>query len=92
MAFTSAVIKKYRGVLGKYHVTIGTFTNTLGSVGGNINTGLSKAHFVKLFQGGAAVVLDEPVVNESFATPADGSAITIVTTADADGYFIAFGT
>ncbi len=92
MAFASALIKTYRGALGKYKVTIGTFTNTLGSTGGDINAGLTHCHFIKLFQGGAAVIADEPVVNETLTTPIDGSAITIVTTADADGYFIAFGT
>ena len=92
MAFLSAVIKRYRGVLGRYSLVIGTYTNTAGSIGGDIDTKLTHCHFIKLLSGGGAVVLDEPVVNESFAVPIRGNAVTIVTTADADGYFIAFGT
>jgi len=92
MAFASAIIKRFRGVLGRYSLVIGTFTNTGGGIGGDVNTGLNHCHFLKLVVGGAAVSADEPVVNADFSTPVYGKAVPIVTTGDVDGFWIAFGT
>ena len=92
MVFASAVIKRYRGVLGRLSIEIGTYTNAIGDTGGDIVTNLRLVHYLFLQPTGAAVVASEPVVNESFASPLDGSAITIVNTADEDGHWLAIGT
>ncbi len=92
MAFFSAIIKRFRGALGRYSVVIGTFTNTAGSSGGNINSGLSHCHFLKLVVGGAAASADATSVNVDFTKPIRGDAVAIKTTPDVDGFFIAFGT
>lgn len=87
MAFSSVITEKF--IAGDHRVHYGTFTNTAGSTGGNIDTGLKNAHHVVLTHTGTGVVASAPVVNETL--PIDGSAITIVTTADADGIWIAWG-
>ena len=92
MAFAYALIKRYRGVLGKLSIVLGTYTMTGATVTGSINTGLNHCHFMKLISSGAAVIADEPVVNASFETPVYGKSIAIFTTALATGWFIAIGT
>lgn len=87
MAFASSVIG--RNFSGSKARTWGTFTNTAGSSGGNIDTGLRMCESIKLQHGGAAVVASAPAVNETL--PVAGSAVTIVTTADADGFWEAIG-
>jgi hypothetical protein len=67
----------------------GTFTNTSGSTGGNINTGLKTIDFMLLQVKGSAVG-NAPAVNETM--PADGDAVTIVTDADAVGTWVVVGT
>lgn len=86
MAFSST--KNNESVFGDLRTTAGTFTNAGGSTGGDIYTGLQKVQFMMLQHGGSAVVGDQPVINETFPK---ADPITIVTTADADGYWIAFG-
>jgi hypothetical protein len=68
--------------------TCGTFTNGGADTGGDIYTGLSQVLGMELQLKGSAVVADDPVVNESFPCH---DPVTIVTTADADGYWHAFG-
>jgi len=92
MTFASAIIRRYRGVLGRYSIVIGTYTNAIGDSGGDIDTGLTHVMFLFLQPGGAAVIAAAPSVNEDFSTPLDGSAITIVNTADEDGFWLAIGT
>ena len=87
MAFTSAITK--RAVMGSYKVAWGTFTSAGGSTGGNIDTGLTLVHSIQLTTSGASAVADSTSVNETL--PADGSAITIVSTANATGYWFAVG-
>lgn len=67
----------------------GTFTNTGGGTGGDIKTGLKKVYYMKLQHTAAAVVADAPVCDETF--PLSSGDVTIVTTADADGIWEAFG-
>ena len=88
MAFASTITGTT--VFGNKVVKFGTFTNGGSDTGGDIDTGLEVCEQLFLQQTGAAVVADAPVVNETL--PADGSAITIVTTADADGIWMAIGT
>lgn len=87
MAFTSAIVG--RNFSGSKARTSGTFTNTGGSTGGDIDTGLRMCESIKLTHKGAAVVASAPVVNETL--PVAGSAVTIVTVADTEGYWEAFG-
>ena len=72
-----------RGVRGNKRVVSGTYTNTGGSTGGEIVTGLRRIEHLSLTQTGSAVTTGAPVTHETF--PFDGGDITIVTDADADG-------
>lgn len=87
MAFASAITG--RGIMGNKACTFGTFTNGAADVGGDINTGLHQCEFISLQHSGAAVVADQPAVNETL--PADGKAVTVATTVGADGFWFAFG-
>lgn len=87
MAFTYVVSEKT--VFGNKRVHKGTFTNTGGSTGGDIETGLARVDFISLQHGGAAVVSDAPAVNETL--PLASGAVTVVTAADADGFWWAEG-
>jgi hypothetical protein len=74
---------------GNKKVIKGTFANTAGSTGGDINTGLTNCESIVLQHTGAAVVASAPVANETF--PVAGGAVTIVTVADTAGLFEAHG-
>jgi hypothetical protein len=87
MAFEDAITE--RSFSGNKAVTRGTFTNGGADEGGDIDTGLHRCEFIKLQHSGSSVVASAPVVNETL--PVDGSAVTIVTTAGADGYWEAIG-
>jgi len=87
MVFTSTDTD--RGVRGNKRVVTGTYTNTGGSTGGEIVTGLKRIEHLSLVQTGAAVTTGAPVANETF--PLDSGDVTIVTDADADGIWEAVG-
>jgi hypothetical protein len=87
MSFTYTIDEQF--VMGNKRVIVGTFTSAGGSTGGDILTGLNNCDFIQLQQTGAAVIADAPVANETF--PVAGGAITIVTTANAVGKFMAIG-
>jgi len=87
MAFSSTIEKK--AVMGDLRVYTGTFTNTGGSTGGNITTSLSRVLHMTLTPTGAAVSADAAAVNETM--PFSGGDVTVVTTADVDGTWVAFG-
>lgn len=87
MAFTSAVSGST--VFGNKRVTFGTYTNTGGSTGGDINAGMVTVQSMYLTAGGAAVVADAPTLNETL--PIAGSAVTIIATADTTGFWLAIG-
>lgn len=91
MAFTAAVTQ--RDVWGSMAVSMGTFTNsTGGDTGGDVNTGLNRCYGMILQPGGSSVATNAAAINETFtANGIDGSAVTIVTDADADGTWVAFG-
>jgi hypothetical protein len=86
MAFTITNKKIVQGTGAK--IVSGTYTNTSSSTGGAISTGLAMTYGMFLQPKTTAVVTSFPVVNASF--PVSG-AITIVTTADEVGYFVAIG-
>lgn len=95
MAFTSEIGYINSGVLGQnvgrgsLRMHFGTWANDGGSTGGDIDTGLAQCYYIKLNIKGASVSATIPVVNETF--PCGGSAITIVTPANASGTWEAFG-
>ena len=74
---------------GNKKKTFGTFTNGAADSGGNIDTRLAVVESMTLTSSGASVVADSGSVNETL--PADGTAITIVTTTGADGFWSAVG-
>jgi hypothetical protein len=87
MAFTYTRTGKV--VFGNKWLAHGTFTNTGGDTGGNIDTGLKKVEGMWFSGSGASVIADATSINETL--PCDGSAVTIVTTANATGFWYAFG-
>lgn len=87
MAFESAIVQRPIAFGNKRH-SWGTFTNGAGDSGGDVNTGLRSCE-VMLLQVGAAASAEAPAVNETL--PCDGSAVTIATTAGADGTWYAIG-
>lgn len=87
MAFASTITDTK--VAGDERETRGTFANTGGSTGGNIDTGLEICESLVLQHIGSAVVASAPVVNETF--PVAGSAVTVVTVADTTGVWVAKG-
>lgn len=88
MAFTTAITQRPTAI-GNKRMSAGTFANGGGSTGGDIDTGLNRCEAIWLQHTGAAVSADAPVVNETL--PVAGSAVTIVTTADTSGNWIAMG-
>ena len=88
MAFGSTI--EGSSVFGNRRVAWGTYTSDTGSTGGDIVTGLESVESFMLQAKSTAIqVAGGPVVNETL--PIAGSAVTIVTVADAVGYWFAFG-
>lgn len=87
MAFEAAITG--RTVFGNKRVHFGTFTNGASDAGGDINTGLRSCEAMILQHIGSAVVASAPTVNETL--PIAGTAVTVVTTAGADGHWVAVG-
>jgi len=87
MAFTATSLSE-TGV-GNQRKVFGSFVNDNNSTGGDIDTGLHSVHDIVLTPKGTAVQANAPVVNEDL--PCAGNAVTIVTDADASGYYTAYG-
>jgi hypothetical protein len=75
-------------VVGGMRKTSGTFTNTSGSTGGDIPTGLQRVLDFTIQPLGTAVEATVAMVNETFPL---STAVTIKTAADSDGYWSATG-
>ena len=91
MTFASEVI--LRTLMGRKRMHMGSYTNASGDTGGDIDTQLTHCDILLLVGYNAAVEANAPVVDEDFTGgPIDGSAITIVTDDERDGYWVAFGT
>jgi hypothetical protein len=88
MAFTTVL--KGRDNWGAWLVTWGTYASAGGSTGGDFNTGLGNLNALFLQEKGSSAINDVSVVNETFPD-ADGSAATIVTAANQEGTWVAFG-
>lgn len=89
MTFTPTLSTDVPIVLGNRKMTMGKYVNTESTTGGNIDTGLRVCERLILQPTGSAGNATTPAVNETL--PVDGSAVTIVTDAGADGDWIAFG-
>lgn len=90
MAFTISNVVTVPGTGAKAHV-FGTYTNDGGSTGGDVVTGLNVVEAFLLQPKGAAVSANQPVVNETFPLTNTGGAVTIVTSANEVGQFLAIG-
>ena len=90
MAFTTTINNNgVPNIVGTKKIVTGTFTNTGGSTGGDIDTGLKLVEFFDAKPTGASVTANEITLNETF--PASTNEITIVTGANVDGVWIAYG-
>lgn len=99
MTFSSTI--NQRTVFGNKKITWGTYANGPGDTGGDIDTGLMSCEMITLHPKGANPIVTASVVDEtvSVATgprinetlPAPGSAVTVVTADNEEGYWIAFG-
>ena len=87
MAFDYTV-DNHKSTRGDNYWVHGNFTNTDGSTGGVIETGLHLVKDFSLQHTGSASVAESPSVNE--VLPSDGS-IIIVTAANASGIWSALG-
>ena len=89
MAFASTISTTIRALpFCKLSVSCGKFTNGAGSTGGDVSTGLSTTFFFMAQHTGAAAVAAAPAVNETLPV---NTAVTIVTTADKNGDWLAIG-
>ena len=94
MAFSYTVTQIVPGT-GPKARAYGTYTNTLGSTGGDIVTNLFAVERLSLQPTGASVIATQSVVNETFPVYKNSSnptaAITIVTSANESGLLEAWG-
>lgn len=88
MAFTATVRATIPGTGSRARVH-GTYANTAGSTGGIIKTGLTACSDLILQPTGSAIIASSPVVNATF--PVVGGSVTIVTSANENGIWQAFG-
>ena len=88
MGFSYTILSKTP--LEHRYLVIATFSNSAGSIGGNIDTRLSRIDAAWIQHIGSAVVSDVPTVNAT-TFPIDGNAVPIVTKADTSGLFFAIG-
>lgn len=88
MAFTISNVVTVPGTGAKAHV-FGTYTNDGGSTGGDIVTGLTVVEAFFLQPKGSSVSANQPVVNETM--PLSGGAVTVVTSVNEIGQFLAIG-
>lgn len=88
MAFVYEVSQ--RGVsVGNRRWAWGTYACTGGTTGGDVKTGLNRVEMFVPIVGGSAVDADAPAVNETL--PLASGDVTIVTTANSTGYWLAIG-
>jgi hypothetical protein len=87
MAFSGTVTGK--SVFGNKKIRMGTFASTSGSQGGDINVGLSMVEYFTAIVNSTSTASAKVAVNETF--PVSGAAITLVTDANATGYWQALG-
>ena len=91
MAFTTAINTATKGteIFGAKKVIWGTYTNTGGSTGGEVDTTLSRVDFFSMQPKGTVISANQPVINETL--PLSSNNVTIVTSADELGVWFAIG-
>jgi len=90
MGFTATKVGE--DVCGSQRRVYGTYVSDGGSTGGDIDTSLRRCTGMRLQPTGSAVQANAPSVSESFPDGGcDGSAVTIVTDANAAGTWEAYG-
>ena len=91
MAFTATIQNEIH--IGGTRIVNGYYTNSAGSTGGAIKTGLGTVYTMVLTQQAAAVSTNGHVVSSTTAFPisaTDGS-VTIITNSNESGSFVAIG-
>jgi hypothetical protein len=93
LAFTSTITETV--VMGNKRMSYGTFTNTSGDTGGEVDTGLSKVDIMFTQTTGAVVPAQSSSINETLPlhnTSATSTvSVTLVTVADNVGFWVAYG-
>jgi hypothetical protein len=87
MAFTYTVNDEFNA--GGAKIVSGTYTSAGGSTGGDVKTGLLTVLSFVMSPKGSSVVANQGAVNETF--PLSKGDVTIVTTANEVGQWIAIG-
>ncbi len=87
MAFAS--VMSGETVFGNLRVTHGTYLASAAGTGGDINTGMHQVVTMMLVASGSGIVAGAPTINETF--PCDGTAVTIICTANTGGKWVAYG-
>jgi hypothetical protein len=87
-AFASTVLLETPTVFGNKKVVYGTFASSGGATGGDIATGLQVVENIILQHTGSSVSADAPAINETLPCGGD---VTIVTTANTAGSWMAIG-
>jgi hypothetical protein len=88
MAFAAVV--KQTTVFGNKRIVMGTYTNS-SSTGGDITTGLSLVEAIFLQPVDSSVIANAAVINETLPLANDGGVVTIVTTNNENGIWMAYG-
>ena len=89
MAFTATIQREIH--VGGSRIVNGYYTNTSASTGGAILTGLGTVYSLLLQPKGSAVASSFPVVNGTMPITATDGSVTIVTTSNEVGSWIAIG-
>lgn len=90
MAFVTTTIARVPGTGSKQHV-YGTYTNDGGSTGGDVITYLNTVEYFVLQPKGSSVSANQPVVNEAMPLTNTGGTVTIVTSSNEVGQWLAIG-
>jgi hypothetical protein len=77
--------------IGGTRIVAGTFTSTVATTGGDVNTGMSVVKTFTLTPSGTAVATSLPVYNETLPLTNTDGAVTIVTTTGMIGSWTATG-
>lgn len=90
MAFTYQILEQT--IFGSKKLMFGSFANTDGSSGGNLDTGLTMAEIVLLQSAGTAELLElGATAHVNADLPVNGRSVPIVTSANMSGCWVALG-
>lgn len=90
MAFTVTTTDRVPGTGAKQHV-YGIYVNDGGSTGGDITTYLNTVQQFFMQPWGSAVSANQPVVNETLPLTNTNGVVTVVTSANESGNWLAIG-